>query len=176
MADFPDVLETDRLCLRLPRSDDLEAVFEYASDEELARYMTFPQAQQIDDVRGFLDSIIGLATDAKERHWAIEKKQSPGLIGVITARRQNGIELGYVLNPKYWGNGYMPEAAGAVRDWAFNEEQASRVWAVCDTENPKSARVMEKIGMQREGVLRRWSLHPNVSQTPRDCFVYSIVS
>src|SRR5215470_11140666 len=50
-----------------------------------------------------------------------------------------------------------------------------RVWATCDVENEASARLLERAGMEREGVLRRWLVHPNLSEAPRDCFCYSIV-
>jgi hypothetical protein len=50
-----------------------------------------------------------------------------------------------------------------------------RVWALCDVDNLASARVMEKVGMQREGILRRWILHPNLSDEPRDVYCYSVV-
>lgn len=49
------------------------------------------------------------------------------------------------------------------------------VWAVCDIENRGSARVLEKSGFQREGILRRWIMHPNVSSKPRDCYMYARV-
>jgi [ribosomal protein S5]-alanine N-acetyltransferase len=49
------------------------------------------------------------------------------------------------------------------------------VWAVCDVENAASARVLEKAGMRREGVLRRWAMHPNMGEEPRDSFCYAKV-
>lgn len=58
---------------------------------------------------------------------------------------------------------------------ALGEPGIFRVWAICNHENRASARVMEKIGMQREGLLRRGVLHPNVSAEPRDCWLYSRV-
>ena len=67
----------------------------------------------------------------------------------------------------------MAEAAKTVVDWASNLEFIYRIWAVCDLENKASARVLEKVGMQREGILRRYIVHPNVSAEPRDCSVYS---
>ena len=63
----------------------------------------------------------------------------------------------------------------AVVDWALTQQGLWRIWAVCDVQNPASARVMEKAGMQREGVLRRWITHPNVSHEPRDCLCYALV-
>jgi ribosomal-protein-alanine N-acetyltransferase len=49
------------------------------------------------------------------------------------------------------------------------------VWATCDVDNVASARLLERVGMEREGVLRQWLVHPNLSEAPRDCLCYSIV-
>ena len=84
-------------------------------------------------------------------------------------------ELGYVLARFYWGNGYMTEAVQGLVHWALKQKQIYRIWAVCDVDNIASARVMEKAGMQREGILRRWSVHPNLSPEPRDSYCYAIV-
>ena len=56
-----------------------------------------------------------------------------------------------------------------------SETMSVRVWAVCDVDNTASARVMEKIGMTREGLMRRGVLHPNSSSEPRDCWLYAKV-
>ncbi len=84
-------------------------------------------------------------------------------------------ELGYVLARSNWGKGYMTEAVKGLVHWAFQQPAIFRVWAVCDVDNLASARVMEKAGMKREGTLRRWSVHPNVSDEPRDSYCYAIV-
>lgn len=67
----------------------------------------------------------------------------------------------------------MAEAIEAVVQWAFSDPSVFRVWAVCDCENGASARVLEKAGFLREGILRKWSIHPNISEIPRDCFCYA---
>lgn len=69
----------------------------------------------------------------------------------------------------------MTEAVRAVVDWAIGQPEMHRVWAVCDVDNKASARVLEKAGMEREGILRRWSIHPNISEFPRDCICYAKV-
>ena len=69
----------------------------------------------------------------------------------------------------------MTEAVKALVTWALQRPEIYRVWAVCDIDNKASARVMEKAGMQREGILRRWSIHPNVSNEPRDSYCYAIL-
>jgi RimJ/RimL family protein N-acetyltransferase len=96
------------------------------------------------------------------------------VIGMIGCRvRQHAADIGYVLSRKYWGHGYVTEAAKAIVEWATGVEFIYRVSAVCDVENKASARVLEKVGMQREGILKRYIVHPNISPEPRDCFVYA---
>jgi RimJ/RimL family protein N-acetyltransferase len=67
----------------------------------------------------------------------------------------------------------MSEAVTAVVDWAFSEPSVLRVGAVCDIDNQRSARLLERAGFEREGILRSWAIHPNISSSPRDCYSYS---
>jgi hypothetical protein len=69
----------------------------------------------------------------------------------------------------------MTEALTTVADWALKQPGIWRIGDLCDVENLASARVMEKAGFFREGMLVRWSMHPNVSATPRDCFSFAKV-
>ena len=176
MARFPRAFTTERLVLRRVTPDDAHHVFSYARDPEVARFMTFPRAERVDDVIApFLDRVQASMDADTEFHWGIRPAAESRLIGVISLMRRHGLEMGYVLNRSQWGRGYVPEAAGALIDWAFDTREAWRVWATCDLENTKSVSVMRKIGMAEEGVLRRWMLHPNIADEPRDCYVFSIV-
>ncbi len=95
-------------------------------------------------------------------------------MGAIGVRREaHRLELGYVLARRHWGYGFMSEAVTAVVDWAFSELSVLRIGAVCDIDNQRSARLLERAGFEREGVLRSWAVHPNISATPRDCYSYS---
>jgi RimJ/RimL family protein N-acetyltransferase len=69
----------------------------------------------------------------------------------------------------------MTEACSGLVDRLFKLSQIWRVWAYCDIENRASARVLERSGMQHEGILRRAMLHPNRSNAPRDVHLYSRV-
>jgi [ribosomal protein S5]-alanine N-acetyltransferase len=69
----------------------------------------------------------------------------------------------------------MTEVLTEVVDWAMGQSSVFRIGAFCDVDNVGSARVMEKSGMVREGLLRRWLMHPNISDEPRDCFSYARV-
>ena len=96
------------------------------------------------------------------------------VIGMIGLRpRGSKADIGYVLARPHWGRGLMTEAGRAIVDLAFADPAVYRVWAVCDADNAASARVMEKLGMTLEGTLRRWIVHPNVSDAPRDALCYS---
>jgi len=79
--------------------------------------------------------------------------------------------FGYVLGRAHWGKRLMPEALSYLVNWSMDQPEIFRAWAFCDVENPASARVMEKAGMTREGVLRRWHVCPSIGPEPRNCIV-----
>ena len=83
--------------------------------------------------------------------------------------------LGYVLGRKHWGHRLMVEAMSAIVGWLIAQPAIYRVWAVCDSTHLASARVLGKAGLEREGILRRFMIHPNISAEPRDCTCYSRV-
>lgn len=63
-------------------------------------------------------------------------------------------EIGWFVRRDCWGQGYATEAARAMLDYAFKELHAHRIMAFCHVANARSVRVMEKLGMQRDGLLR----------------------
>ena len=118
-------------------------------------------------------------TDMKnvaECSWVLTARGGDALLGMLSLFPiDHHVELGYVLARGHWGQGYATEAACAVVDWALDQSEIWRVWAVVDVDNAASARVLEKAGMQREGLLRRFGLHPNTGPEPRDCLLYARV-
>ena len=64
-------------------------------------------------------------------------------------------EIGYIFNPDYGKQGYATEAARRLLDWLFMEKAAHRVMAMCSPENPSSWRLLERLGMRREGFFRQ---------------------
>jgi len=172
----PEILETDRLRLRRSKLEDAEAIFaEYAQDSEVTMYLSWRPTGKIEDTREHLRTSATAWKEGKAFQWVILRKEDDHLLGAVGVRVDgHKVELGYVLARKFWGRGCMTEAVRAVVSWALKEEGIYRVWAVCDVENPASARVMEKVGMQQEGILHRWTMHPNRSDEPRDCYCYAI--
>ena len=97
------------------------------------------------------------------------------VIGSITLwidKDQEAASLGYGLARVHWGKGFIPEAAKAVVDWGFKEHELARVYAIADLRHQRSWRVMEKLGMTREGVLRS---HRRVKEERRDEVYYGIL-
>lgn len=173
----PKSLKTERLRLRKAKLSDAEAIFcQYAQDAEVTKYVSWSAHKDIEETREYVRMCL-LAWDVgKAFHWVIERNEDKQAIGMIIARvAGEKWELGYVLARVYWGRGYMTEALKALVAWALKQKDIYRIWAVCDVDNIASARVMEKAGMLREGTLRRWSVHPNISPEPRDSYCYSIV-
>ena len=172
----PESFDTDRLRLRRSVVEDAEAIFtEYAQDAEVAMYLTWKPTGKLEDTREHLRASAGAWREGTAFGWVILRKEDNQLLGAVGMRVDgHKLELGYVLAKRFWGNGCMTEAVRAVVSWALKEKEVYRIWAVCDVENPASARVLEKVGMQSEGILRRWTIHPNRSDEPRDCYCYAI--
>jgi RimJ/RimL family protein N-acetyltransferase len=173
----PERFETPRLELRPPTLEDAKKIFKsYAQDRVVTRYLHWEPHDSIEKTRAFLKRCITVWQAGTAFPWVMVLKESGQVIGMIELRL-NGhrADLGYVLARQYWDQGYASEAAQLVLDWSIAQPGIYRVWAVCDVDNHASARVLEKIGMQREGILRRWIFHPNLDKKPRDCYAYSAV-
>jgi ribosomal-protein-alanine N-acetyltransferase len=177
MTHAPETIQTARLLLRKPLPGDVPAVLRaYAHDPEVTRYLLWRPDQTPEEIAAF----VARALEAWERGttytWAITLRESGRLIGMIDARVDAYMaNIGYVLAKAHWNEGYTTEALKAVLAWTDTQEELERVWAVCAVANPSSARVMEKAGMEREGILRRWMIFPNIGGTPLDCYSYARV-
>ncbi|KEZ77564.1 GNAT family N-acetyltransferase [Salinisphaera hydrothermalis] len=177
MTVMPDTLDTERLHLRRPEATDAAAIFAYASDPVATRYMIWPTAQDIDDTHDFLDDVAAGWADGDDFCYAIVERSNGDLCGAVSCQfNQHGAEIGYILAPEVWGRGLATEAAAVVVEAAWANDDLYRVWATCDIDNAASARVLEKLGMQCEGRLARWSPSPNLAHdpTPRDALCFAL--
>ena len=172
----PDRLETRRP-VRRPELADAQRAFESdASDASITRYLAWSAHKSVSQTREHFQQTID-AWDLRMGHraWLIERKEDGGLLGTIGCTVwYHRVEIGFALGSRFWGEGYMPEALIRVRDAAFEDRRIYRVQALCDEENVRSSRVMEKAGMRLEGRLRKYGHHPNRSDVPRDCLMYSV--
>ena len=147
-------LRTERLLLRPFEVGDVDDVLAYASDPELRRFIDLPQPYTRADAEEFLARRI-LDDWSNEAIFAIVwERHVVGSIGLHINVRHEIAEMGYALARQAWGRGIVPEAAPAVIDWGFERYALHKVFARSDVRNRQSWRVMEKVGMTHEGVLR----------------------
>lgn len=155
-ATFPEVIETERLLLRPFALDDVDDVFAYAQDPEWSRFLrALPRPYLRPDAERFIARQI-LLDRTQRPAWAVVLDATViGGIGLRVRGRHHSAELGYSIGRTQWGQGYCTEAARAVVDDAFRANSGlNRIHARADRENEASQRVMVKVGMTREGVLR----------------------
>lgn len=156
----PPIIETERLILRPITLADVPAIFEYASNPNVSRYVPWSVHQSIADSEAFVRDFV-LANYAKEipEPWGVTIKEGGdtvvGTVGCMWAPQScKTMELGYILAEPVWGNGYAYEASCAVLDYVYTNYDVNRIYAKCHLDNVGSARVMEKLGMKCEGIMR----------------------
>lgn len=150
--------ETERLRLRDFVEQDWEAVHEYDAHPEVVHFMTWgPNSEQ--DSRDFVARNIEASQQSPRVGYelAVVERDTDRLVGgvglTVTPAHARGF-LGYCFHRDVWGRGYATEASLEMLRFAFADLDLHRVSTTCDTENHASARVLAKIGMRQEGVLR----------------------
>ncbi|WP_339179653.1 GNAT family protein [Oceanobacillus sp. FSL W7-1293] len=171
---FP-VLETDRLCLREMRKDDLQDIYDYASKPELTTFLTWEAHRTLEDTEAFINLLIEQYEKGKGGAWAIVWKENSRVIGtmdLVWNPKQYSAELAYALSLDYWRKGIGTEAAKAVLTFGFEKLKLERIQARCHPDNMASYKLMEKSGMTYEGTLRK-SMQRKGNQ--EDAKIYSIL-
>lgn len=153
---MPEELTTPRLRLRPYRWLDLDDVMAYATSETWARYLPVPWPYTLHDGERFLASQVLLDRE-REPCWAIELDgHVVGGVNLRLSLEHRLAELGYALAHPLWGQGLTTEAVRAIVQCAFDTyPDLNRIRAVADARNVGSLRVLQKVGMAREGQLRQ---------------------
>lgn len=152
-------ITTNRLLLRRFTMKDVDAMYgNWASEDEVTKYLTWPTHTDANVTRTVLEEWVSKYSEPDYYNWGIELQDTGELIGNIEASRSDeekaSVFLGWCMGTRWWGQGIMPEAARAVLQYLFTEVGYNRIAAKHDSENLKSRRVMQKIGMIREGTFR----------------------
>jgi ribosomal-protein-alanine N-acetyltransferase len=171
------ILTTERLILRDFIESDWEAVLAYQQDPLYLRYNEWT-SRTAEEVRQFVQMFLDhQKQDPRLKfQFAVTLKLTGQLIGNCGVRRntpqaQEG-DIGYEIDPRFWGKGYATEAARTVLDFGFSQLRLHRISAWCIAENTGSARVLEKLGMRQEGHLRE---HDYFKDRWWDILVYAIL-
>lgn len=153
-------LETLRLLLYPLSVADIPNIHTLNSEPEVARFNTIGIPGNIRDTEKLLRPLFNKANKEKRNYsWAIRSRESDVFIGEIgmslSPKRYKMGKLFYNLLPNFWGQGYATEAVNALLHFAFTELNLHRMEAGCAVDNLASIRVLEKVGMQREGRRRK---------------------
>jgi RimJ/RimL family protein N-acetyltransferase len=176
--DLPAQHDTARLHFRRPTASDAPAVFaRFASDREVTKYLSWARHRSVADTREFLE--------ASDREWDAHGT-GPYLVfsrdGALAGATGLHLETpyrastGYALVRDAWGRGYATELTRAMVALAWTLPRLVRLYALCHPLNVASARVLEKAGFEREGLLRKFLVFPNLdSHEPSDVLIYGLV-
>lgn len=160
-------LETERLYLRPVELADAPALAEVALNPDVLKLTgLFPPLTTLEDVQGFVKSF--LVGDAAQnisprypKSWSIVEKQSGTVIGLVVfvayLERHQRAEIAYAIAPAYWNHGYATEACQVVARHAFSCGLL-RLYGMVDPENKTSERVLQKLNMQCEGLMRSYMI------------------
>ena len=151
-------LTTERLTLRRMMVLDTDDMYEYACRPDVTKYLTWHPHPDREYTREYLEYLGNRYSAGMFYDWAVIYEPDCKMIGTCGFTAFNctsdSAEVGYVLNPEYWGKGIATEALTRVLQFAFEELKLNRVEARFMEDNERSRRVMEHVGMTFEGVLR----------------------
>lgn len=161
----PPTIYCDRIYLRKLNMKDAKDVFEYSSDPEVTKYLTWEPHVNFKSTVSYLKSVEKAYAAGEFYDWGIVLKPNGKLVGTcgITSFdfEKESIEVGYVLNPRYEGYGIMTEALNSVISFCFNTLGAKKVMGRFMAENEKSKKVLERCGMKFDGVSKKPMFYKN---------------
>lgn len=176
--EFP-VLHTRRLVLREVTMDDTPWYLEHFSTKEIIVGQGYPGPDGLEGSKKELQKyFIDLFKERNGFRWGIELRDSKGLIGSLGYYKWvkpsgHQAEMGYDLNPKYWGRGIMTEAMDAVIEFGFRRMRLRRIEVLILTRNQRSAALIRRLGFKREGVMREHGFDENMNL--QDEALYSLL-
>jgi ribosomal-protein-alanine N-acetyltransferase len=153
-------LETPRLVLRKATTNDAADIFVYASDPDVTRYLRWGPHQNIDITKKYVDEVLQQYSQGQDGPWLIEYKENHTVIGHIHLMeielQHQKAQVGFVLSKQYWNKGIMTETLGKILEYCFTQLGMNRIEGWCIIENQAGVRVLERVGMQKEGELREY--------------------
>lgn len=171
-------LETERLILRRFTIDDAEDMYNnWANSSKVTEFLSWTPHTSVDETHRILQSWLDMYDNADKYNWGIVFKEIGQVVGNIAVfdvnSRHDRCEVGYCIGDKYWNIGIMTEALTAVIEFLFKEVNVHRITARHDINNIGSGKVMEKVGMQLEGIQRE--AHCNTDGTYSNMRMMSIL-
>ncbi|MEX0313933.1 MAG: GNAT family N-acetyltransferase [Allomuricauda sp.] len=154
-------LQTERLLISPITLDDLEKIHELHSLPETDEFNTLGIPKNIDETKRIITGWIDKNNSGQNRNFTfkIEQAESKAFVGLIALNlgmpKFKIAEVWYKLHSAFWGKGYATESLNRILEFGFGELNLHRIEAGCAVENMGSIRVLEKVGMTREGRKRK---------------------
>lgn len=156
-------------------SGDVDGVHNYAADPQVCRYMDWGP-NTLAQTEAFVREVVTASSSSTQDSFTWAVTADDVVVGAcsvsVTSAAHRRAEMGYVLARAHWGQGYASEAAAVVLEFAHRELKALRVEATCRPENVASQRVLRRIGMQREALLRS---HVLIRGQRADSFLFASI-
>lgn len=162
-------LDGERVRLRAYRDDDIDALYAAYSDPAVMRYWSYPPWTERSQAEAYLKRDRDYTGNGMLA-WAIARRDDDAFMGTATLlgidHVQGRADIGYALAVAHWGRGYAQEALRLALAHAFDALQLRRIEADVDPRNAGSCRLLERLGFQREGLLReRWLVDGELQDT-----------
>ncbi len=158
-------LETERLVLREMQPEDAFAIFQIFSDEEVMKYYDMEAFTSIEQAEAMIERQQTRFAQKERFRWGITLKDEDVVIGtggyVAWDKQQHLGGIGYDLARAYWQQGIMTEAVAAMVRFGFEEMGLNRIEAMVMPDNSASARLLQKLGFQEEGILHEYGFWKN---------------
>jgi RimJ/RimL family protein N-acetyltransferase len=152
------IITTERFVLRLFQPSDAATVTMLCNNFNINKTtLHLPYPYSLNDALSWIEYHYDNFMSDISYEFAITDKETGELFGAIALsnnKRFNQGEIAYWIGESYWGNGYATEAAQSILQFAFEEKKLHKVFARYFSSNPASGKVMEKIGMKQEGILK----------------------
>ena len=141
-------LETERLILRKFTEDDLEALYYIHSDEEVNRFLPWFPLRNMEDARAFYEErFMSRYREERAYNYAVCLKENDYPVGYVNVSMDDSYDFGYGLRREFWHRGIITEAGKAVIEQLMRDG-IPYITATHDVNNPRSGRVMKRLGMK----------------------------
>ncbi len=168
-------LESERIYLRRMRYTDAEDMYSYAHREEVSRYLLWSPHPDLYHTQDYLRYIASRYAAGNFYDWAVVWRETDRMIGTCGFTSfdcaNDAAEIGYVLNPEFWGRGIAVEAVRLILAFGFERLSLHRIEARFMEGNRASLRVMQKVGMTFEGFRRECTLVKGAFRTIGSCAI-----
>jgi RimJ/RimL family protein N-acetyltransferase len=152
------VLETERLILRELSTADHEFILKLLNEPSFLRYIGDKGVRNLDDARQYI--LTGPLASYKLNGFGLylvalkESQTSIGICGLIKREALADVDIGFAFLPEFWNKGYAFESASAVIAHGKNVLKLHRIVAITDPDNMASGRVLEKLGLRFDRMIK----------------------